>query len=92
MRDRDSKPPPAPPKVRGSYKYRLVNPKGTLLASSPSRLAAYNSAMAMYGDLQVFQGGGEDWQLYDTTGTLVATVTGKKSAASCRTPSATQKD
>jgi hypothetical protein len=77
MRDRDSKPPPAPPKTKGSYKYRLLDPKGTVLASCPSQLAALKSAKAMYGPLWVRESQG-DWGLYDTTGTLVAIVTSKK--------------
>lgn len=75
---RESEPPPAPPKVKhwGSYKYQLLDPKGTVLARSPTREAAVQTAAAIHGHLYLKRNS-DDWELYDDEGVLVAIVTAK---------------
>lgn len=68
-----SEPPPKPPKVQPSFKCKLLNPKGTVLANCPSRFAAIKSATAMYGPLKLGRAQGV-WELYDVRGVLVAIV------------------
>lgn len=69
-------PPPPPPKAALGYKYQLVDPKGVILARSPTREAAVKTAAAAHGHLQLKRDG-EDWELYNDVGKLVAIVTTK---------------